>query len=185
MLVGELWRYPVKSLQGEPLVSVDVGSAGVDGDRRLAVVDAESGVALSAKRYGELLLCQAWTDGGRVVVGLPDGSVGDADSPGISQGLSELLDRQVEVRKAGAGESMRNEFTTDTSIDGAEVLVVDSAVPGAFFDGLSVHLLTEATLRELSRQQPGSVFHRARFRPNILVSGSEVNLPGFYTGSVV
>ncbi len=173
MIVGELWRYPVKSLQGEPLVSVEVGQGGVDGDRRRAVVDAESGVALSAKRYGELLSCQAWTDGGRVMVGLPDGSVADADRRETSDGLSKFLDRRVVVRKAGKAESMRNEFTTDTSTDGADVLVVDSAVPGAFFDGLAVHLLTEATLRELARHQPDSVFHRARFRPNILLSGSE------------
>ena len=173
MIVGELWRYPVKSLQGEPLVSVEVGQGGVDGDRRRAVVDAESGVALSAKRYGELLSCQAWTDGGRVMVGLPDGSVADADSRETSDGLSKFLDRRVVVGEAGEGESMRNEFTTDTSIDGADVLVVDSAVPGAFFDGLAVHLLTEATMRELARHQPDSVFHRARFRPNILLSGSE------------
>ncbi len=173
MLVGELWRYPVKSLAGEPLVSVAVGRLGVDGDRQRAVVDSESGVSLSAKRYGQLLLCQAWTENSLVMVALPDGSVFDADSPDTAEGLSEFLDRRVEIRRAKAGEPVRHEFTTDTSTDSGEAMVVEAPLTEAFFDGLSVHLLTEATLREFARHQPESTFHRARFRPNILVSSDD------------
>ncbi len=173
MLVGELWRYPVKSLGGEPLVSVAVGRLGVDGDRQRAVVDPESGVSLSGKRYGELLLCQAWTENSHVMVALPDGSVFDADSSETAEALSELLGRRVEIQQAKAGEPVRHEFTTDTSTDGGEVMVVEAPLTEAFFDGLSVHLLTEATLREFARHQPESTFHRARFRPNILVSSND------------
>ncbi len=170
MIVGELWRYPVKSFQGEPLVSAQVGPLGVDGDRQRAVIDPETGVSLSAKRHGELLSCRAWTENSRVMVGLPDGSVFDADRVETAEGLSDLLDRRVVVRRAEAGVTVRHEFTTDTSVDGSEAMIVEAPLREAFFDGLAVHLLTEATLREFARHQPTSMFHRARFRPNIVVS---------------
>ena len=37
MHVAELWRYPVKSMRGEPLEAVDVGEDGLPGDRVLRV----------------------------------------------------------------------------------------------------------------------------------------------------
>jgi len=39
MRVLELWRFPVKSMQGERLTSADIGPDGIDGDRRWALVD--------------------------------------------------------------------------------------------------------------------------------------------------
>ncbi len=74
MQVLEIWRYPIKSMLGENLAQVEVGPNGIEGDRRRAVVDAESGVSLSAKRYPELLSCRAWTNSDEVMIGLPDGS---------------------------------------------------------------------------------------------------------------
>ena len=40
--IGALWRYPVKSMLGEPLTSVDVSETGFHGDRRFGVVDGEA-----------------------------------------------------------------------------------------------------------------------------------------------
>ena len=42
--VESIWRYPVKSLGGERLTSVDVEARGLAGDRRWAVRDAEGKV---------------------------------------------------------------------------------------------------------------------------------------------
>ena len=42
-----------------------------------------------------------------------------------------------------------------------------------FFDRAPLHLLTTATLGELRRLQPDSVFDRARFRPNFVVNTDE------------
>jgi len=39
MRVAELWRYPVKSLQGERLDTADVGAQGLPGDRQWALFD--------------------------------------------------------------------------------------------------------------------------------------------------
>ncbi len=73
MKVTEIWRYPVKSMLGEPLDRANVAPGGIHGDRRWAVVDAESGVSLSAKRYAKLLNCRAWTSDTEVIIKLPDG----------------------------------------------------------------------------------------------------------------
>ena len=50
MRVAELWRYPVKSLQGERLTSADVGPEGLAGDRQWALFDVSTGYGLTARR---------------------------------------------------------------------------------------------------------------------------------------
>ena len=166
--VLEIWRYPVKSMLGEQLARVEVGPNGVEGDRRRAVVDAESGVSLSAKRYPELLSCRAWTNNGAVVIGLPDGSELVADSPQAADGLSDLLRRRVTVRIAGTGHAVRHEFPTDLYVGEGEFFIWDSGLEG-FFDTAPLHLITTATLAELARLAPNSDFTCDRFRPNFLV----------------
>ncbi len=47
MEVLELWRYPVKSLQGEQLAEVEIGLGGLRGDRRFALYDVETGLGLT------------------------------------------------------------------------------------------------------------------------------------------
>ena len=58
--VTGLWRYPVKSMQGEARSRAAVGPVGIVGDRQWAVVDLETGLALTARRQPELLdTCRA------------------------------------------------------------------------------------------------------------------------------
>ncbi len=91
MEVTEIWRYPVKSMLGEQLDRADIGPAGIAGDRQWAVVDADSGVSLSAKRYADLLRCRAWTSDGEVMIGMPDGDEFLAGSVEVARRLSDLL----------------------------------------------------------------------------------------------
>src|SRR5919197_6061802 len=56
MRVAELWRYPVKSLRGEPLREAEIAPDGIPGDRALHVVD-ERGF-LTARTRRDLLLLQ-------------------------------------------------------------------------------------------------------------------------------
>jgi MOSC domain-containing protein len=46
-----IWRYPVKSLRGEALQSVHVGTEGLEGDRRRALVMTTEGHARTGKPY--------------------------------------------------------------------------------------------------------------------------------------
>jgi len=48
--VAELWRHPVKSLQGEPLDEAVVEGSGLSSDRRWGIVDDATGMVLTARR---------------------------------------------------------------------------------------------------------------------------------------
>jgi uncharacterized protein len=54
-VVGGLWRYPVKSLQGAPVDRIELGLGGVEGDRQWGIVDVATGKVLTAKRWPALL----------------------------------------------------------------------------------------------------------------------------------
>ena len=47
--IASLWRYPVKSMQGEELPESEVTQHGLLGDRVYALVDVAEGKAASAK----------------------------------------------------------------------------------------------------------------------------------------
>lgn len=168
MRVTELWRYPIKSMLGEPLTETHVGPAGVEGDRRCAVVDARTGVSLSAKRYPELLTCRAWFNSGSVLVELPDGEVFAAPSSGAADALSELLGRGVAVRDLATVDTVRHEFPTELHTGTGDPFIWEPRLD-AFFDRAPLHLITTGTLAEFADATPGSTFTRARFRPNFLV----------------
>lgn len=54
MHVAELWRYPVKSMAGEPLAEARVGPGGIDGDRAV-LVRAPDGRVVTARARPRLL----------------------------------------------------------------------------------------------------------------------------------
>src|SRR5438477_10632102 len=100
--VTQLWRYPVKSMQGAQFESGQLGVSGFDGDRRWGVVDEESGKVLSAKTVAELLeasarLCE---DGESVEVTLPTGATFVGGSPDGDAALSAWLGRPVRLERA-------------------------------------------------------------------------------------
>ncbi|MFD0350678.1 MOSC N-terminal beta barrel domain-containing protein [Kitasatospora aburaviensis] len=90
--VGELWRYPVKSMLGERLPAADVTDRGIDGDRRHALLDPHTGRVASAKNprlWRNLLSLTAATtaDGVRIT---------DADGTELGpEGLSAAVGRPV------------------------------------------------------------------------------------------
>ncbi len=172
MKIVEIWRYPVKSMQGEELDRAELGPDGIQGDRHWAVVDAETGVSLSAKRYPELLTCRSWTKDSEIVIALPDGSEIPAGSTDAANGLSDLLGRKVITRSAESTHVIEHEFPTAITEGEGEPFLWKPGT-AAFFDRAPLHLLTSATLGELRRLQPDSVFHRARFRPNLIIDTDE------------
>ncbi len=83
MRVLQLWRYPVKSLLGERVDAAEIGSHGIEGDRRFAIFDVGTGFGLTARRVPEMLFASARVDGDGVEITLPDGSVA-ADGAALS-----------------------------------------------------------------------------------------------------
>ena len=76
VVVAQLWRYPVKSMQGERLPAVEIQVDGVDGDRRWGVRDERTGRVLTGRREARLLEAAAiLAAGSEPVIELPDGTV--------------------------------------------------------------------------------------------------------------
>ena len=159
MRVAELWRYPVKSLLGERLDEVAVGEDGLEGDRRFAIFDVETGFGLTGRRVPELLFASArWSEDG-VRIQLPDGSLAEDDDS-----LSAWLGRRVELRSADVDVRRSYENVVDFEREPASPWEAFEGAPGPFHDSprTRVSLVSTATV--------GSWDPR-RFRSNVLLEG--------------
>jgi MOSC domain-containing protein len=168
MKVAGLWRYPVKSMQGEATDSVGLDESGVDGDRRFGVLDAASGTIVSAKKDGRLLEARAMLAGVELTVQLPTGETALGTGPAVDAALSAWLGRTVhlvEARPDGRGTFERPEDFED---DGSEPVQWQGPY-GSFVDSSPVHLLTTASLRAMSAERPDLRWDVLRFRPNVLI----------------
>jgi uncharacterized protein len=160
--VLELWRYPVKSLQGERLDEADFGPEGIAGDRQWALFDRDTGFGLTARRVPELLFAagRLRADGGVEVV-LPDGTVTTDDST-----ISAWLGRPVTLRAAGSAPGRpRYESPDDDLADTPSRWHDWQGAPGAFHDNADgrVSLVTTGTLGDWDRR---------RFRSNVVLDGA-------------
>lgn len=196
--ISELWRYPVKSMGGGAVETVAFTGQGVVGDRGYAVVDRSDGRVASAKhprKWAALLHAEAryvdepvvGADLPPVTVTFPDGSSVRSDAPGADATLSRYIARDValtsrvpekptfeEVWPEIAGLAPV-EFIADTAsgrTDRGETISsigLASVAPGTFLDVAPLHVITEATLAELSRLSPGAGYDRRRYRPNLVL----------------
>jgi uncharacterized protein YcbX len=100
--VAEIWRYPVKSMQGERLDTCMLTRGGIPLDRGWAVRDEETQTIRGAKWIGGLMQCSArYIDGSdagtvpHVEIVLPDGARVRSDDSTVHARLSEALGRKV------------------------------------------------------------------------------------------
>jgi uncharacterized protein len=160
--VAELWRYPVKSLQGERLTSTEVGPEGLAGDRQWALFDVGTGFGLTARRVPDLLfLSGRLRADGRVEVVLPDGTVTSDDAV-----LSDWLGRPVALRTAAdAPGERRYESPQEVGEAGEYDWDAFSGARGAFHDSsrIRVSLVSTGTL---------GTWDRRRFRANVVLEGT-------------
>ncbi len=193
--VSEIWRYPVKSMQGERLDSVPLVGHGMAGDRALGVRDLTTGKILSAKtpRPGQALLgCRAhYAPGGEILVEIGERTYGHReDAAALDAALTELLRRPVAIVAAGdsGGEVYASEWP---ELEGMVLSGVEVDVPmpaGSFADLAPLHLLTTGTIAHLQSLLPSSEIVTARFRPGILLDApstgrfTENDWPGHVVG---
>lgn len=177
--VHELWRYPVKSMQGVRHDTIVALADGVLGDRVAALLDTSTGKVLSAKRHAALLLAAAVeeVDGDvtDLVIRLPDGTSTATSDPAVDELLSAWIGRPVHLARTTPGERRNYEMTFDPPNDDAEVVDIPTP-PGSFVDWAPVHLLAAATLEACARDHPDLDWDVRRFRPNIVV---DVDIPAF------
>ena len=165
--VAQLWRYPVKSMQGEQVERLEVAPGGAAGDRILAVVDPAAGKVLSAKRWAPLLMAAARTEGDDVVVTLPDGAEHAASDPAIHGALSAWLDLDVRLERPPADQALPMEMYTGMS-DEDTPLFDWTGPPGAWVDLADAHWLTTSSLAGASGLHPDGAWDVRRFRPTAL-----------------
>jgi uncharacterized protein len=161
MRIAELWRYPVKSMQGERLDRVAVETDGLSGDRRFALFDCSTGNGLTARRVPELLYASAhYRSDGAVEITLPDGSVAANDDA-----LSAWLGREVVLRDVDYDETRSYEVPLDIDTEAPDSWVAWNGPRGAFHDSARtrVSLLSYATIGEWDPR---------RFRANVMLDGS-------------
>ncbi len=158
--VLELWRYPVKSLQGERVDAADVTADGITGDRRYAIFERASGLGLTGRREPGLLFASAaWQPDGAVRITLPDGSLAADD-----RALSRWLGRAVELRSVEDDAPRRYENPEDAEHEATSQWVAFTGAPGPFHDSarIRVSLVSTGSL---------GVWDRRRFRANVLLDG--------------
>jgi uncharacterized protein len=166
--VAELWRHPVKSLQGEPLDEAVVEDSGLAGDRRWGIVDRETGVVLTGRRVPLLLLASARLTDAGIQLALPDGDVLVAPSPQTDDVLSTWIGRPVALVPAESVGAGVGEFFADATDDNSAVLSW-TMPPGRFVDALPLLVVTTASLRQGRSLHPDGAWETRRFRPNIVV----------------
>ena len=185
MRVEELWRYPVKSMAGESLLSLMFGERGGNGDRAFALIDTQTGRVGSAKlprRWGRLIDCAATTTGeGVVEVRLPDGTVVEGPSLGLDQALSELLGTSVHLTGSVPADARIDRYWPDVKglvlRDTETTGQIAAAAPGTFFDHAPVHLITSGTLATIAAERPDIAIDARRFRPNIVIDSGPTDHP--------
>ena len=148
--VEALFRYPVKSMSGEPLEVADLGWHGLDGDRRLAFrrADDRSGFPwLTATKLPELILFAPQRRGLALGGSLPT-HVRTPEGEELAVFGQELA---TEVgRRHGSS---------------VEMMYLNRGI----FDEASISVITSTTVSEIGRlaaQRPDV----RRFRPNVLIA---------------
>ncbi|MGA2210311.1 MAG: MOSC N-terminal beta barrel domain-containing protein [Acidimicrobiales bacterium] len=168
-LVSQLFRYPVKSLQGERVERLEFTNGSAAGDRQWALVDSLSGVFLSAKRHGRLLDASAsTTSDGSVVIALPSGKELEAADPATAAALSDWLGHDVELRRPADGVMPAYEALADSTDESSDT--VTFAGPSTHFaDFADVHVMTTASLRAAKGLHPQGDWDVRRFRPTMVL----------------
>jgi uncharacterized protein YcbX len=169
--VTQIWRRPVKSMQGERLDATPIGDRGVVGDRRWGIRELSSGRVLSAKREGRLLEAEARLAGDQPVVRLPDSTELQGVGPLTDEALSTWLGFGVSLVEAEPNERPRYEMPIDFEDDGSPLYEYGSSV-GTFHDSSPVHLLTTASLRAARALHPDGMWDERRFRPTFLLDAA-------------
>lgn len=156
MQVGEIWRFPVKSVGGERLSSAAVDERGIEFDRAWGIFDPGTGFVLTARREPSLLMLSA-----TVVDGRPSIRTEHGDDVSSDDTLSEWLGRPVELRSPADGPAT---FENPMDVDDETDWVQWRSAGITFHDGRStVSLVSDSSLRDWDAR---------RFRINLVLHGA-------------
>ncbi|MDF3194720.1 MOSC domain-containing protein [Pseudomonas sp. 1928-m] len=180
-----LYRYPLKSAAGEALRETALDALGVQGDRRWMVVDAESGRFLTQRLLAQMTQLQArWLGGTHLQLsapGMADLQVAVPDEQAPLRGVTIWRD-SLQVPDAGdqaaqwlsqfLGRTCRLVQVSESRARQVDTAYAEAGDKVAFADGFPLLLIGQASLDDLSARV-GRPLPMLRFRPNLVVSGSE------------
>ncbi len=206
MHATQLWRYPVKSMLGDRVESVDVDLLGIVGDRTWAARDLERGGIRGAKKIGSLMrLAARDVDTGHVEITLPDGSTVRTSDADVDERVSAALGHRVRLERLRPADDLdhyrRGAPDTDDVVaelqgifgrDDDEplpdfsvfppVIAEFESPPGTYYDAFPLMVMTEAALAALAGALPDSNVDVRRFRPSLVVDtdddGAGATTPG-------
>jgi uncharacterized protein YcbX len=197
--IEELWRYPVKSMLGQRLAEAEVGEHGLPGDRRLALVDRETGKIASAKMprlWRDLLKCLAAIDdrgrardddGGARYGAAPAAAAVRITMPGakplwttdadVDERLSSYIGRSVHLTDTPPEGATLDRSIPDlvlaagvkAEVDASLVEIGSGSPPGTFVDFAPLHLITTSTLDRIAVLSPRGAIEPQRYRPNLVI----------------
>jgi hypothetical protein len=169
MRLSAIWRYPVKSLQGEELREAVLEDNGMRGDRCWGIRDEATGRILTGRREPQLLLAAATLgDHDEPTIVLPSGDRCCGTGPQTDAALSDWLERPVTLVGAVGSPGGEAEFFADATDDTSEAIAWTMPA-GRFVDAAPLLVLTTASLREGASLHPDGAWEVRRFRPNLLV----------------
>jgi uncharacterized protein YcbX len=206
MNVHQLWVYPVKSMLGSTVNSIELAELGIVGDRHWAIRDLERGGIRGAKKIGELMQFAATRSGSGVTITLPNGETVTSDDPQIDEKLSRALQREVQLAslpadnnldhfRRGPGDS-NDPLTELRGIFGREEdeplpnfaafppeIAEFESPPGTHHDCWPLMVMTTSALKAMQEALPDSNIDVNRFRPSIVIDTNEKGHPEFtWTG---
>lgn len=197
--IRELWRYPVKSMQGGTVPAAMITPQGLVGDRGWAMRDDTRHEVQWGKMYPQLMLCAArYREEPQpgvatpVDIRFPDGSLIGSDDPAIHEKLTALCGRAASLwpLQPASNREFYRRYKPDPAqwlaeIGAAfarepgepqpdfaqfpEILLDYVSIPGTFFDNEEINLLTTASLATMQAANPAANWDVRRFRPNFLV----------------
>ncbi|HEU5419191.1 MAG TPA: MOSC domain-containing protein [Streptosporangiaceae bacterium] len=193
-MVESIWRYPVKSAQGESVTCARFGPDGPDGDRAFACLTAD-GIVVSAKnprRWGRMLFVTATAvndaGGDQVMVCVPGGEPLRAGTAPADEALSRWLGARVRLSSKVPPDArlhrlwpkepgMIPEWARAAGAGREEITEIRNVVAGQrFVDFAAVHLVTTRALDELKREAAPTDLRRVR--PNLVLSLDREPEPG-------
>jgi hypothetical protein len=167
--IAELWRYPVKSLLGERLPTLNLVGDGIEGDRAWGIQDRSDGRILTARREPRLLFASSRVaTHGIPVITLPDGQELAGPGSATDAALSTWLGKAVTLVAAAASDAARAEYFADATDDASRA--IEWTMPkGRFVDAFPVLIMTTAGLLAGASAYSAGTWDVRRFRPNVLV----------------
>lgn len=180
--VARLWRFPVKSMQGEELVATHLTEGGLIGDRAFALIDEQDGKPVSAKntrRWPNIFAYRAAfrDDEEEARITLPDGRTIGSEEEDVDGVLTGEFQRPVRLARRKPENPLPVPEIPGPGSTNTAGSPNQAVLPSDFFDGAAVHILTTSTLEHLHELYPQGHFEVRRFRPNMVIDTT--GLSGF------